>query len=88
MLLSASCWIALGLLTGLAAGKLANGRTEGIRADLVLGIGGALFGGWLFKAFAGVGMAGFDVRSLAVAFSGSLVFLVIGRTIRSQQSHA
>jgi uncharacterized membrane protein YeaQ/YmgE (transglycosylase-associated protein family) len=39
-------WIVLGLLTGFIASKLVNKRGEGVIVDILLGIVGAVVGGW------------------------------------------
>ncbi len=46
-------WIVLGLIAGFIASKIVNNRGEGILLDIVLGIVGAVVGGWLFTAFGG-----------------------------------
>jgi uncharacterized membrane protein YeaQ/YmgE (transglycosylase-associated protein family) len=42
-------WIVLGLLAGFIGSKLVDKRGEGLILDIVLGVVGALVGGWLFK---------------------------------------
>jgi uncharacterized membrane protein YeaQ/YmgE (transglycosylase-associated protein family) len=45
--------------------------------DILLGIVGAVVGGWLFNAFGMTGVTGINIYSLLVAVVGAVVFLVI-----------
>jgi len=49
--MSMLAWIALGLISGFIASKLINRTGEGFLLDIVLGIVGAVVGGWLFNTF-------------------------------------
>jgi uncharacterized membrane protein YeaQ/YmgE (transglycosylase-associated protein family) len=75
-------WIVLGLVSGYIASKLVNRRGEGIVLDILLGVVGALIGGWLFHLFGAVGVNGLNLYSLFVAVTGSVVFLVAYHAIR------
>jgi len=75
-------WIVLGLIAGFIASKLVNKRGEGFFGDIVLGVIGALVGGFLFSAFGGAGITGFNFYSLLVAVVGSIVVLVVFHAIR------
>ena len=44
-------WIVLGLIAGFIGSKIVNRRDEGIVLDILLGVVGALAGGWLFHIF-------------------------------------
>lgn len=70
-------WIVLGLIAGFIGSKIVNKKGEGLLLDIVLGIVGALVGGWLFQAFGAAGVSGINVYSLVVAVIGSVVVLVI-----------
>jgi uncharacterized membrane protein YeaQ/YmgE (transglycosylase-associated protein family) len=70
-------WIVLGLIAGFIASKLVNKAGEGMILDILLGIVGAVVGGWLFNALGMAGVTGFNVYSLIVAVVGAVVFLVI-----------
>ena len=48
-------WILLGLVLGLVASKIVSTTGEGTVVDILLGIVGAVIGGWLFTLFGGVG---------------------------------
>jgi uncharacterized membrane protein YeaQ/YmgE (transglycosylase-associated protein family) len=70
-------WIILGLIAGFIASKLVNHQGEGITLDIVLGIVGAIVGGWLFSFFGAAGVTGFNLYSMVVAVIGAVVVLVI-----------
>jgi uncharacterized membrane protein YeaQ/YmgE (transglycosylase-associated protein family) len=55
---------------------------EGILLDILLGVVGALVGGWLFHLFGAAGVNGLNLYSLFVAVIGSVVFLVTDHAIR------
>lgn len=75
-------WIVLGLIAGFIGSKIVNKRGEGVILDIVLGIVGAVVGGWLFSAFGASGVTGLNVYSLLVAVIGSVVLLVVYHAIR------
>jgi uncharacterized membrane protein YeaQ/YmgE (transglycosylase-associated protein family) len=70
-------WIILGLIAGFIGSKIVNKRGEGIFLDIILGIVGAIVGGWLFQAFGASGVTGLNLYSLIVAVIGAIVFLLI-----------
>lgn len=79
-------WIVMGLIAGFIASKLVNKRGEGAVMDILLGIVGAVIGGWLFHAFGTAGVTGFNVWSLLVAVVGAVVLLVVWHAIRGSVS--
>ena len=70
-------WLILGLIAGFVASKIVNAQSQGVLLDIVLGIVGALIGGFIFDALGGVGITGFNVWSLLVAIIGSIIVLVL-----------
>jgi len=75
-------WIVLGLIAGWLAGTLMKGGGYGIVGDIVLGILGALVGGWLTEVLLGQDlMTGFNVVSLIVAVLGAIVLIGISRLL-------
>ena len=88
MIMSVIAWIVLGLIAGFIASKLVNNRGEGLPFDILLGIVGAVIGGWLFNAVGATGVTGFNVWSLLVAVVGAVVLLVVWHAIRRSTSHA
>jgi uncharacterized membrane protein YeaQ/YmgE (transglycosylase-associated protein family) len=75
-------WIVLGLLAGFIGSKLVNNRGEGVILDVLLGVVGAVVGGWLFNRFGAVGVTGLNLYSLLVAVVGAVLVLVIYHAVR------
>lgn len=75
-------WIVLGLLAGFIGSKLVNKRGEGMLLDIVLGIVGAVVGGWLFNRLGATGVTGLNLYSLFVAVVGAMVVLVVYHAVR------
>jgi uncharacterized membrane protein YeaQ/YmgE (transglycosylase-associated protein family) len=69
-------WIVLGLIAGFIASKIVNRVGQGFWLDIVLGIIGAVVGGFLFEAFGGTGVTGFNIYSMFVAVVGAIIVLV------------
>jgi uncharacterized membrane protein YeaQ/YmgE (transglycosylase-associated protein family) len=70
-------WIILGLISGFIASKMVNKAGEGAVLDIVLGIVGAVVGGWLFTRFGMAGITGFNLYSMLVAVVGAIVVLFV-----------
>ena len=75
--MSIIAWIILGLLAGFIASQIVNRRGAGILLDIVLGIIGAIVGGWLFSLFGAHQVTGLNLYSLIVAIIGSVVVLLL-----------
>jgi uncharacterized membrane protein YeaQ/YmgE (transglycosylase-associated protein family) len=75
-------WIILGLIAGFIASKIVNSEGSGIVLDIVLGIIGAIVGGWLLSLFGEAGITGFNLYSMVVAIIGAVVVLVVYHAIR------
>jgi uncharacterized membrane protein YeaQ/YmgE (transglycosylase-associated protein family) len=75
--MSILAWIILGLVSGFIASKIVNHSGEGVVVDIVLGIVGAVVGGFLFNTLGAAGVSGLNVWSMFVAVIGSVVVLVI-----------
>ena len=73
--MSILAWIVLGLIAGFIGSKIVNKSGEGLILDIILGIVGAIVGGYLFSAFGAAGVTGLNIYSLFVAVVGSIVFL-------------
>lgn len=75
-------WILLGLVAGVIANAVDPRPAKGgVLSAIVLGILGAVVGGFLSSMLFGVDVSGFNVTSLLVAVGGSLVLLFIGRMV-------
>ena len=75
--MSIFAWIVLGLIAGFIGSKIVNRRGEGLFLDILLGIVGAVVGGWLFRMFGASGVTGLNIYSLFVAVIGAILFLVL-----------
>ena len=80
--MSIIAWIILGLIAGFIASKIVNKSGEGALLDILLGVVGAIVGGWLFNAFGMAGVSGLNIYSLLVAVVGAVVFLVVYHALR------
>ncbi|ECH0960743.1 TPA: GlsB/YeaQ/YmgE family stress response membrane protein [Salmonella enterica] len=77
-------WIVFGLIAGVIAKLLMSGRDGGgFILTCILGIVGAVVGGWLATMF-GIGgsISGFNLHSFLVAVVGAIMVLVIFRLLR------
>ncbi len=80
--MSILAWIVLGLIAGFIGSKIVNKRGEGLILDIVLGIVGAVVGGWIFSVFGASGVTGVNIYSLIVAVVGAVLVLIIFHAIR------
>lgn len=69
-------WIILGLVAGFIGSKIVNKSGEGLIRDILLGIVGALVGGFLFTHLGAAGITGFNLYSMFVAVVGAVIILV------------
>jgi uncharacterized membrane protein YeaQ/YmgE (transglycosylase-associated protein family) len=73
-------WIVVGLIAGFLAGKVMKGGGFGVLMDIVIGIAGAILGGFLFGL---VGIhAGGLIGSIVVAFVGAVILVWIVRQFK------
>jgi uncharacterized membrane protein YeaQ/YmgE (transglycosylase-associated protein family) len=79
-------WIVLGLIAGFIGSKIVNSQGQGLWLDIVLGIVGAIVGGFLFSVFGATGITGFNIWSLIVAIVGSVVVLWLYHTLVGRRS--
>ena len=84
--MSILAWIILGLISGFIASKIVNKTGEGLLLDIVLGIVGAIVGGWLFTAFGMAGVTGVNLYSMLVAVIGAVVVLVVYHAITRRRA--
>jgi uncharacterized membrane protein YeaQ/YmgE (transglycosylase-associated protein family) len=76
-------WIIIGLIAGWLAGVVMRGSGYGILGDIVLGIIGALIGGFLAGAVFGIPspVSGFNLGTLVVALLGAILVVAIVRAL-------
>lgn len=71
-------WIIIGALAGWIASKFMNtDASMGAFANIVVGIVGAMIGGFIMNLLGGVGITGFNLWSLLVSVIGSVILLWI-----------
>jgi len=71
-------WIVLGALAGWLASIITkNNASMGLIKNIVVGILGAMIGGFVFSFFGGTGITGFNLWSVFVAFVGAAILLII-----------
>lgn len=81
-------WIILGLLAGLIAKALMPGRDPGgVIITILIGIVGAVLGGWLGSVLLGVSLENFwSLTTWLLAIAGSVILLVIYRLATGRRS--
>ena len=79
-------WIVLGLIAGFIASKIVNKQGEGLILDIVLGVVGAVVGGYLFSMFGATGVDGLNIYSMFVAVVGAVVVLVIYHALTGRRT--
>jgi len=86
--MSLLAWIGLGLIAGLIAKALVPGRDPGgCIITIMIGIAGALLGGWLSTLLGFGGLAGgLDLRNLVIAVLGAIVLLVLWRLLHGRRA--
>ncbi len=80
-------WMVLGLISGFIASKIVNKSGEGLLIDIVLGIVGAVVGGWLFNTFGHMGVTGVNIYSILVAVVGAVIVLLIYHAVSRSSAH-
>jgi uncharacterized membrane protein YeaQ/YmgE (transglycosylase-associated protein family) len=74
-------WCIVGLIAGFLAGKVMKGGGFGVLMDIVIGIVGAMIGGWVF-GLVGIFPGGGLIGSILVAFVGACILLWLVRLIK------
>jgi len=86
--MSIVAWVVLGLIAGFIASKIVNGTGEGAMLDIVLGVVGAVAGGWLFNTFGMAGVSGVNIYSILVAVLGAVVVLFLYHALTGRSGRA
>lgn len=74
--------ILVGLIAGLVASWLMKAKTSAW-IDILLGIAGAILGGWISSLITGVNLvSGFNLTSILVSIVGAIVVILIYRLIK------
>lgn len=74
-------WVIFGGIAGWIA-SLITGSDRGLVGDILVGILGAVIGGWLFSMLGGRGITGFNLPSMIVAIIGSVLLIWIAHAFR------
>jgi uncharacterized membrane protein YeaQ/YmgE (transglycosylase-associated protein family) len=75
-------WILFSLIVGTIANSIGASPNGGFIGSMLLGIVGALVGGFVSNLIFGVSITGFNVAAFLVAIAGSLLLLFFGRASR------
>ena len=76
-------WIVFGALVGwIASLIMGTDARQGAVMNVVVGIVGAVLGGWLMSAFGQQGVSGFNFYSFAVALVGAVALIALVRAVR------
>jgi uncharacterized membrane protein YeaQ/YmgE (transglycosylase-associated protein family) len=84
--MSIIAWIVLGLIAGFIGSKIVNKSGEGVFLDVILGVVGAVVGGWLFSAFGMSRVTGLNIYSLLVAIVGAVVVLFVYHALTGRRT--
>ena len=84
--MSILAWIVVGLIAGFIASKIVNRSGGNLVLDLVLGIVGAMIGGFIFNQFGASGATGINLYSILVAIVGSVVLLGIYHAVTGRRA--
>ncbi len=81
-------WIVVGLIAGWLAGKVMRGHGFGLLGDIIVGILGALIGGFIAGAVFHIpdAISGFNLVSIIIAFIGAVILIWILRLIRGRST--
>lgn len=76
-------WIVVGLIVGWLASVVVKGSGSGILGDIILGIIGALVGGFLASSIFGIpdAISGFNLTTLIIAFIGAVIVIAVVRAL-------
>ncbi|MEO6341460.1 MAG: GlsB/YeaQ/YmgE family stress response membrane protein [Caulobacteraceae bacterium] len=75
--MSILAWLVVGLIAGFLASKVVNKTGSGLVMDIVLGVVGAMVGGFLFNMLGAAGASGINLYSIFVAFIGAVIVLAV-----------
>ncbi len=81
-------WIIVGLIAGWLAGLVVKGGGYGVIGDIILGIIGALIGGFLAANLLGMADAvnGINITSIVVAAIGAIILVLIVRAVSGRRA--
>ena len=83
--MSIVAWIVLGLIAGFIASQIVDRHGQGVLLDVVLGVVGALVGGFIFNAVGSYGITGFNLWSMFVAVLGAVIVIAAYHAIAGRR---
>ncbi len=76
-------WIVLGLVAGWVASLIMKtDGSQGLLKNILMGVLGAVVGGWLLGFLGMEGVTGLDLYSIGVAVLGAAVLIWVGRLLK------
>ena len=81
-------WIVVGIVGGFIGSLVVGTRGQGLLGDLLLGVIGAVVGGWLFNQFGHSGVTGINLYSMLVSTAGAIVVLVVYHAMQGRRARA
>ena len=80
-------WIVVGLIAGFLASQVMRGGGYGLVGDIIVGVVGALIGGFLASTLLNMPNAvnGINVTSILVAFVGAVILIAILRAVSGRR---
>jgi uncharacterized membrane protein YeaQ/YmgE (transglycosylase-associated protein family) len=85
--MSIIAWLVVGLIAGWLGSMIVNRSGEGLVMDIVLGVVGALVGGFVFQALGHTGVTGINLYSIGVAVIGSVIVLLVYHAIVRRRTY-
>jgi uncharacterized membrane protein YeaQ/YmgE (transglycosylase-associated protein family) len=79
-------WIIVGLIAGWATGKIMRGAGYGALMDIVIGIVGAVIGGFIMRNLFGEAGEGGLIYTILVAILGAVIFVWLIRLITGRRA--
>jgi uncharacterized membrane protein YeaQ/YmgE (transglycosylase-associated protein family) len=81
--MSILAWLVVGLIAGWLTGLVMKGSGYGVVMDIIIGIVGALVGGFLGSALFGIAdpLSGINIGTIVIAFLGGIVAVALIRAL-------
>lgn len=76
-------WIIIGIIAGWLAEKIMK-RNHGLLTNLVVGVVGAIIGGFIASNLLGIPVGGFNIMTLIVATLGAVILLFVVGLVRKR----
>ena len=83
--MSIIAWLVLGAIAGFIASKIIESSGQGLLLDIVLGIVGAVVGGYVFTLLGAAPVTGFNLYSMFVAIVGAIIVLAIYHAVMGRR---